>query len=313
MTKPDVYICSKPLQYFNIKNIENVEDASDIKILIVIDAFMNASDYVDKIREFDNYWTEVILLDCLKSEYRWLKNNPVHNLFVDNDLSWFIYILSFFRRIDRLYVYEEGVGAYSDAHEYELAVLKGGKFRRLFRNMLGMGLHIGDSRFCKGVFLTKPDLYNNRFNSTKGRPFEDSFLHNLQKNERLFLHMTAGIPRELDVSGKRILIYATEWEIQSDIMAKLREESFKYDLCFIKPHPHIKHIDLDEIGNTIVLKTPIMLELILSYLIKRDNIVTVWHQYSTSVVHFLDCIESVPFPINPEYERVYNMYITAKI
>lgn len=309
--KKDVYICSKPLQYFNIKNIGNVDNSGDVKILIVEDAFLNASNYVDKIRRYDNYWDEVLLKDDLRDVYRWLLNNRIHRLYVDNDMSWLIYCLSLFRRIDEVYVYEEGIGSYSNVREYEVASNKSGLFRRVFRRLLGMGLHFGDSVFCKGIYLTKPDLYNRRFNSTKGRPFEVSFLQNLQRNETLFLHMTGGLPDILDISGKKVLIYATEWEIPSDILYKFKEESANYDICYIKPHPHIKHIEMEETDNIKVLKTPVMLELILSYLLKRNNNITVWHQYSTSVVHFLDYIESVPFPIKPEYESVYKMYTTA--
>lgn len=308
----DVYICSKPLQYFNVKNIGNVVDAGGKRILIVVDAFQKAQEYVEKIRLFDGSWDEVVYVKNTHDSYLWLLKHPVHNLFIDNDLSWFVFFLAFSHRIHKLYVYEEGIGSYNNASEYEVANYnRGGLLRKITRWALGMGFHFGDSRYCEGVFLTKPDLYNKKFNSNKGRPFEVGFLENLQRNEELFLKITGGLPQELDISGENILIYVTEWEIQNDIIAKLHEESVHYDKCFIKPHPQIRDFSIGESKNVIILKTPIMMELILSYLLKRNNKITIWHQYSTSVVHFLDHIESVPFPINPEYERVYNEYINA--
>ena len=36
--RPDVYVCSKPLQYFNIKNIGEVEKSSQERILIFVGA-----------------------------------------------------------------------------------------------------------------------------------------------------------------------------------------------------------------------------------------------------------------------------------
>lgn len=311
--KNDVYICSKPLQFFNIKNIGKIEVTPCNSILVIIDGFQNAKEYADRIRMYDDYWNEVVFLKRFADCYRWLLKRKIRNLYVDNDMSWFFYGMSFFNRINNLYVYEEGIGTYANMTEYEEVNLcrKSSWARRLGRKLMGMGLHIGDSRYCKGVYLTKPYLYNSKFCSTKGRGFVMSFLDNLQKNEELFLRLTGGLPEELEVSEKSILIYVTDWNIQSEILSKLFKESPQYDICFIKPHPHIKQIEIKEDSFVKVLNTPVMMELVISYLLKRNNRITIWHQYSTSVVHFLDHIESVPFPINPEYERVYNEYINA--
>jgi hypothetical protein len=311
MTKPDVYLCSKPLQYFNIKNIPNLEDSSGIKKLIVIDAFINAKDYVERIRRFDNGWNEVLFFDNFNGGLKWILCHPVHNLFIDNDLSWFLYTLSLLKRIEGVYVYEEGVGSYSSKEVYEASVSKGGVFRDLLRRFLGMGFHPGDSNFCKGVFLTKPKLYNKKFNTDKGLAFEVSFIKNLQRFEDVFVKISGNLPNEINVSDKRILLYVTEWEIMPNILAEFFEEAKQYDICFIKPHPHIKHINLNEKDNIIIIRTPLMCEMILSYLISRGNKLTVWHHYSTSVVHFLDYVESVPLPVNPGFVKVYNEYIKA--
>lgn len=309
--RPDVYICSKPLQYFNIKNISTTEDSNEKKVLFVIDAFINAADYVNRIKLFDKEWDNVYLFKDLFKGLNWILKNPVHNLYVDNDMSWQIYCLSLFGRIDNLYVYEEGIGSYSNKQDYEAIYQKGGLLRDFFRKIFGMGFHHGDSIFCKGVFLYKPDLYNRKFQTKKGQPFEMSFMEHLLKNEDLFLRIGGGAPEEINVRNKKILIYITEWKIKPEVLDIFKKEASKYDLCIIKPHPHIKHLDFIASDNIKVLNTPIMVEMILSFLLRRGNKLTVWHHYSTSVVQFHDYVECVPLSEISAYEKAYQEYINA--
>ena len=110
--RPDVYVCSKPLQYFNIKNIGKVENASQKRILIVIGAFYNAKHYVEHIKEYDKEWNDVIYMNDVSESHHWLRNHRINNLFVENDASWKIFFIYLLGRIKSIYVYEEGIGSY---------------------------------------------------------------------------------------------------------------------------------------------------------------------------------------------------------
>ena len=220
-------------------------------------------------------------------------------------------MLFIFGRFKELYVFEEGLGAYANAAEYEQANKKRPRYTNWIRRITGMGLHYGGSKYCKAIFLTKPDFYNRKFGSNKAMSFKKTFRECLTENETLLLNITGPIPECLNVSGKKILIYATSWKIETEVLNKMKYEAHNYDLCFIKPHPHIKEIDLSNSDKIQVLKTDVMLELIISYLLNQGNHVYIWHNYSACVLHFLEKIESVPFSTRPEFEKVYNEYING--
>ncbi len=306
--KPDVYLCSKPLQYFNIKNICDVNKKRNSRILVLLNAFIGADVFFNNVRQYDKTWDNIVFCTDLKHGLRYVFSKGANNLFVDNDLSWRVYLLCLVKRVNNVYTYEEGIGSYSDIREYEVANGNRTNISRLLRKILRMGLYCGDSKYCKNIILYKPSLYNNKLHSNKAISFQRSFLDCLNTNETLFLQLSDSLPSVIDVTNKKILIYATEWHIQNTILIRMKEEQKNYDICIIKPHPHIKELKLTDMDKVIVLKTNVMMELILNYLIKRNNHVTVWHQCSTCVVHFLDRIESVCFPINPEYEKVFNEY-----
>ena len=301
--RPDVYVCSKPLQYFNIKNIGKVENASQEKILIVVGAFYDAKRYVEHIKEYDDEWTDVLYMNDVSESHHWIRNHRINNLFIENDASWKIFFINLFGRIKSIYVYEEGIGSYKND-------TKGG-IESVTRRILGVGNHNGESKYCKGIILTKPWLYNQKFNTTKARAFRFSFGDCLRNNELLLEKITGSMPEVLNVSNNRVLIYVTEWKIHSDVLERFGNEVCNYDLCFIKLHPHIKTFKSTANNLFHVIQSPMMMEMILYFLLKQNNQVTVWHHCSTSVVHFIDQITSVLLPITPENKLLYLEYINA--
>lgn len=300
---PDVYVCSKPYQYFNIKNIGNVENASKEKNLIMVGAFYDAPHYVKQIREYDREWSEVLFVKDVSEKNHWLRWHKINNLFLENDASWKIFFIYLLGHIKSLYVYEEGIGSYQDNNKHG--------FEAIIRRVIGIGNHFGNSKYSKGIFLTKPWLYNHKFKTSKGRPFCSSFVDCIKRNEALFEKLVGCMPEMLDVRNKSILIYVTDWDINQEVLERLEKQGQNYDLCLLKPHPHI--IQNEKIGNKsfLVLQGQVMMEMILYYLLKRNNHVTVWHHCSTSVVHFLDKIESELLPVNTMYKKLYMEYINA--
>ena len=50
----DIYICSKPLQYFNVRNI-GYGNASSKKVLIILGHFRDAELFFHQVKTFEEY------------------------------------------------------------------------------------------------------------------------------------------------------------------------------------------------------------------------------------------------------------------
>lgn len=298
----DLYVCSKPLQYFNIKNIGKVEGASSVKKLAIVGYFKDAEKFVANVRKYDFFWDEVVFLHDRKERESYIKKCNIRNLFVENDSSWRMLMIILRRRIKRLYVFEEGIGTYKDVY-YP-------KIMRVLRNIAGIGNYYGAAWFCKGVFLYEPKFYNYKFQTNKGKSFSCTFMEGLKKNQALLSKLSEVLPKQLDVSEKRILIYLTNYQINNDVIEKMESCREKYDLLIVKPHPHIRNPQIQS-KNIIVLNTNMMIEFILFDLIQRKNEIEVWHYASTSVVHFLRQIKQKNLSKNIPIFDEYVNYVTS--
>ena len=71
----DIYICSKPLQYFNVRNI-GYGNASSKKVLIILGHFRDAELFFHQVKTFDDTWNDILFLSypdlneciCLKKD-----------------------------------------------------------------------------------------------------------------------------------------------------------------------------------------------------------------------------------------------------
>ena len=54
----DIYICSKPLQYFNVRNI-GYGNASSKKVLIILGHFRDAELFFHQVKTFDDTWNDI--------------------------------------------------------------------------------------------------------------------------------------------------------------------------------------------------------------------------------------------------------------
>ena len=55
----DIYICSKPLQYFNVRNI-GYGNASSKKVLIILGHFRDAELFFHQVKTFDDTWNDIL-------------------------------------------------------------------------------------------------------------------------------------------------------------------------------------------------------------------------------------------------------------
>jgi hypothetical protein len=300
----DLYVCSKPLQYFNIKNIGSVKYESSYKILAFVGNFNDADKFVSNVRKYDAFWNQVIFLHNRKEREEYIKSKKINNLFVENDSSWRMLKIVLRGNVRRLYVFEEGIGTYKDVY-YPILM-------KFLRKMAGIGNHYGAAWFCKNVFLYEPDFFNKRFHSNRGIPFKYTFIEGLEKNQQLLSHLSESLPKALYVSNKRILIYLTNYDINADIIRKMESIKGEYDLLIVKPHPHIKNPKVKS-KDVVVLYTNMMIEIVLFDLVKRNNKIEVWHYASTSVVHFLKYIKQVNLSTSiPIFDEYVNYVSTIK-
>lgn len=303
---PDVYICSKPLQFFNIKNIGKLSGGSDKRILIVFPNFFEGNIFVDNIKKFDPYWDEIITIQDKADYYNYIKNHRINYLIVENDASVrmfaFMLIAKLKNQVKALYVFEEGIGSYrNDLHT---------GFNKLLRILTLIGPHYGASIFCKHIILYEPEFYNKKFHSRKAIPFSIKFIDGLKKHQILFHKLCGDLPPNIDVLNQKILLYITNHSIDRDILSKMIREKNSYDVLYIKPHPHIKILDC--IPKEIrIIQTNILMEFIISELLCKDNNLTIWHQASTSLIYFTNKVKEknfIKFPIYDEFMSYRSKY-----
>ena len=85
----DIYICSKPLQYFNVRNI-GYGNASSKKVLIILGHFRDAELFFHQVKTFDDTWNDILYFKDLFHLDLYLFFHPVNTLFVEVDAS-FVY------------------------------------------------------------------------------------------------------------------------------------------------------------------------------------------------------------------------------
>lgn len=297
--KIDVYCISKPLQFFNVKNMPFVKGAGNYRVLVVDCQFKDAEIFAENVKKNDSSWDEVRSVSGKNQLFSLLMKMRVNYLFTENDASFkvFIYMLlgRALGRVKRLYVFEEGIGSYSDRL---FGTIKGSLY-----DYVGIGSHYGTSCFCDGLYLNLPDLYNEKYHSQIAVPLELPFIEAIKKYYVLFSNCFDALPSYLDIKNSRILLYVTSWEINKEVLNKIDEVRHDYDLIVIKPHPHIKG-SLWHNSEYKILETSNLVEMILIKLLEQKNKITVFHESSTSVVYFENVINCVNFNRIEVYEEL---------
>ena len=153
----DIYICSKPLQYFNVRNI-GYGNASSKKVLIILGHFRDAELFFHQVKTFDDTWNDILYFKDLFHLDLYLFFHPVNTLFVEVDASFVYGIFFKLSRFKRMYMFEEGFGSYRRDRFDNSKGLK-----NIINKLTGVGDHIGFSKFLTGQFLYLPDLYRSQF------------------------------------------------------------------------------------------------------------------------------------------------------
>lgn len=282
----DIYICSKPLQYFNVRNIR-YESGSSRRILVFLGHFVDAESFSLQVKKYDDQWDDVLYF---KDFFHWdlyLFFHPVNTLFVECDASFMYGIFYKLFRFRNMYMFEEGFGSYRrDRFDHSKGL------KKWVNNCTGVGKHIGFSDFLTGQYLYLPDLYRLQFPgySKSLHSFQKSFVERLQEDLPLFLQYSTGYKEFLELKNKRIAIYLTNHKINEDIVNELQRAKSEFDCMYVKPHPHIRKIDGQGVGGLKIVQSNIMVEFLLLILLDGGNELTVFHENSTSVIWFQDKI-----------------------
>lgn len=278
----DIYVCSKPLQYFNLRNC-NYKSDSARKILVFIGKFVDAKSFFAQVKDNDDTWDDVLYFDDLFHWDLYLFTHPVNTLFVECDASFIYGLYSMLRRFKRMYMFEEGFGSYRRDRFDDSKGLK-----KMINKLTGVGNHIGFSDFLTGQYLYLPDLYKLQFPGYSKAliPFEKKFVERLKEELPLFLRFSVGYEEFLSIKGKAVAIYLTSHRINDNILKVLDEDKAKFDLVYIKLHPHItKSEDLCQDGLKVV-QSNLMVEFLILMLLDNGNKLSIYHENSTSVIWF---------------------------
>jgi len=283
----DIYVVSKPLQYFNVRNIVD-RDRRSHKTLIILGFFIDSDSFTDSVREYDDIWDEVIYMRSKPKEYFYLLFHRCDKLYVELDASFVLGVLSSFGCYKQMYIYEEGYGSY---RRDRWGGAKG--LKRWINHLTGVGERVaGFSRFLTGQYLYLPELYTKLFPGYD-KPiysFRKPFLKHLRDEKELFLKLSAGYETFSALQNKKVGIYLTTHEINGVILEEILKQKSMYDVFFVKPHPHLRDLSLFEKYNMNLVRSNIMIEYLLGCLIDNGNDVTVYHENSTGIIWFQDKI-----------------------
>ena len=297
----EIYICSKPLQCFNIFNIPH-RDNIERRILVVVDKFNESQHFVESLRKHNTQWDKICYFKTDNRALLYVFFSKVDNLYINYDISILLAVLYYLKRLN-IYTYEEGIGSYCKLKRWS----KG--FFSIIRKILGVGMINNSSTFIKGTYLYRPDIFK------KMRPESLLPLFNMKKDFCSSL-LNNGIPwpeiykKDIEyfsnIKDLKVLFYVTTWNVNEEILSKIAEEKDNYNLIIIKPHPAIYKSEYNFPNYATIVKSPILVEILLSILIQNKNAVTVFHESSTAVVYFEDAVKTINYQETTFYRDFVN-------
>jgi len=306
--KTNVFIFTRPIQYANAKNILS-KSLNDRNILFVYPNFKDGKEFYKNILKYEKDWDAVIYIRSRLQLLFEVSKIKIGHLYLSTDLGFYSIIQLF---SEKCYHYEEGWGTYSRG-ENKKKDLKN-KLGILAYKAFGSGNHMGSSLRTNGVVIYNKKLHNLKFPSYNKEiqifpiDFKKNVLVNLPFFERVYSFRDS-----LSVyKNKSILIYATGWKVDENILEELTSVKNKFDYIFIKFHPHIKEDNNTSI-DFVRLEQNVLLELYISELLTQNNDITVWHDNSSSIFYYLDEIKVRNIGRSrPEFNGVFNFFIKKR-
>jgi hypothetical protein len=282
--KANIYICSKPLQYINLTNID--KSFNCLNILFIENNFINAESFYKIVVEYDKTWDKIFFINN-----GWiglithLIQFKIEKIFYYLDCYLVPSILFNCLIFRELYIYDEGLGTYTHImHEQTF-------FKKIINRYLGVPSKPGFHRKVNGIYVYAPKFYlsineNYLINRTINS-FNLTFQENLKRYAKLF---EVPIKREIEfiynINNKKIGFYIASWNIDYDFLESINFDI--YDNFYIKTHPHNKKINtkLYDFKKISVIHSSILVEVILQILLDNENEIDVFHYDSSSMIYF---------------------------
>lgn len=278
--KKSVFIVTKPLQYFNSKNILDLNP----KVLLLVDLFSEAEPIFKKIKTESSYWDESHFFKKFQYSFIWIFRNKrnISNLYIPTDIG--LQMFFFLKMMGNLniYIYEEGIGNYTSIiSEFKKQPL----LNRMVYKIFNLQTFFGGSVFVKGTILYQIEKHRRTVPVYKKQriPFKKNFIENLKLDKDLDLFF----PQELhavvsNLKGKNVLLYITSWKINPNIDKYLKE--FPDFFMILKPHPHIREITTKDDFNLIV-QGLVPVEILILKIKHYCKKLVVFHENSSSALY----------------------------
>lgn len=302
----DIYVVSKPLQYFNVRNIVDPERHSH-KTLIILGFFIDSAAFTDAVRRHDTLWDEVIYLKSKRAEYFYLLRHRCARLYVELDASFILGILSSLGCFRQLYIYEEGYGSYRRDRWGEAKGVK-----KCINQYTGVAERVtGFSRFLTGQYLYLPALYRDLFPGYDKPlyPFRKTFLAQLHDERELFLKLSEGYDAVTAIHNQKVALYLTTHQINTTILEEILQQKSAFDVLFVKPHPHLRDLSIFEKYKMNLMRSNMMVEYLIDSLLENGNDLTVYHENSTGVIWFQDKIHDRNMGTSYSEYQVVSSYV----
>lgn len=271
------FIVTKPLQLMISISIARQIDKTSKKEFLIIDSFFGAENTSTNLGNQNEFKGCVKFFKTHRQAYLYAKNAGYEKLFIDSDVGFKKFKLLISLKITNfktdIAVYEEGLGTYrSDLYTST----------KRFLRCLGIGTHFGGCLFTSEIFLYDENEYRRKFFNSKTKVIKIlTPISDLIDNEASLLNSVFNLSEKLHChkhsKHNHCTIYLTDWSINPYIINKIQNRS---GVFYLKPHPHIRDIDLPNSGF-IKISPSIPAEILIKTLAKSFDRVSVIHHNSS--------------------------------
>lgn len=278
--KRSCYIITKPLQYINATNIEDI----NTKDCYITDTFLDAKNFANEISRQSNHWNNVYFVTskhiALKEIFK--KKSEYINLYLDSDIGIYLRLFLSLLYPIKVYVYEEGLASYLPKVREKN---KNNYLKFIIDYFLGENWSGGSFR-TKSVYLYHPNAFKSLVGVNKKTilPFKQPFLNHLASlsDIRTFYN-----PEKVEIyKGKKILLYLMSWTLNQqyeDIYNKYPDF-----VKIIKIHPHVRNesISKDLLHFDFYPDSRIPSELLIAAFIEIAEKLVIIHEGTAAMLNF---------------------------
>ena len=275
----DVYLVTRPIQYVNVLNLPfEIKGA----VLLLQNNFSTFELLYNIAKQDKKRWSKIETFDTNCNIFKWLFCNYrfIDNFVTYSDLGvrWYI-LFNLFRRKTNIYLYEEGLASYSNH-----TLCKQKKVIYSFLNKCIMSeIHLGAHNKVKKIFVYDIRLHNKLIPSAIDRVCGFKYPLEIILSKE---HLQPMLYNKQDkYKGKNVFLYLTSWTYNKSICNYIPPN--KECIRLIKPHPKLLlSNDILSIFDE-VIDVEFIAEIVISNLLNVVNHLTVIHEGSTSMLHFI--------------------------